>query len=198
MVTALGIKPRGLIQWPFEALYTYGAVEPMTGESFFLLFSHLDSDCFQLFLDEFAAAYPASLNIVQLDNGAFHKAKQLEIPENVILLFQPTYSPDVNPIERVWQYLKKHDRWLSFETLASLQTHLCQQLNALCRETITSLTGYPFILSALEKFNSSDSFEGVQGREVTAPGWLRIRWSCEQQSIRRRTRCICWTLYWRG
>ena len=198
MVTALGIKPRGLIQWPFEALYTYGAVEPMTGESFFLLFSHLDSDCFQLFLDEFAAAYPASLNIVQLDNGAFHKAKQLEIPENVVLLFQPTYSPDVNPIERVWQYLKKQDSWLRFETLANLQTHLCQQLNALCRETITSLTGYPFILSALEKFNSSDSFEGVQGREVTAPGWLRIRWSCEQQSIRRRTRCICWTLYWRG
>ncbi|NMQ21137.1 hypothetical protein E4P82_19220 [Candidatus Competibacter phosphatis] len=37
----------------------------------------------------------------------FHKAKQLEIPENVVLLFQPTYSPDVNPIERVWQYLKK-------------------------------------------------------------------------------------------
>ena len=54
---------------------------------------------FNLFLDEFAAAYPASLNIVQLDNGAFIKIKQLEIPENVVLLFQPTYSPDVNPIE---------------------------------------------------------------------------------------------------
>ena len=153
MITALGIKPRGLIQWPFEALYAYGAVEPMTGESFFLLFSHLDSDCFQLLLDEFAAAYPTSLNIVQLDNGAFHKAKKLEIPENVVLLFQPAYSPDLNPIERVWQYLKKQNSWLSFETLANLQTNLCQQLNALCRETIASLAGYPFILSALEKLN---------------------------------------------
>ena len=58
MITALGIKPRGLVQWPFETLYAYGAVEPLTGESFFLFFSHFDSDCFQLFLDEFAAAYP--------------------------------------------------------------------------------------------------------------------------------------------
>ena len=38
VITALGIKPRGLVQWPFEAFYTYGAVEPLTGESFFLIF----------------------------------------------------------------------------------------------------------------------------------------------------------------
>lgn len=153
MITALGIKPRGLVQWPFEALYAYGAVEPLTGESFFLMFSHLDSDCFQLFLNEFSAAYPASLHVIQLDNGAFHKAKKLEIPENVVLLFQPAYSPDVNPIERVWQYVKKQESWLNFETLADLQKKVCQQLNELCRETIASLTGYPFILSALGKLN---------------------------------------------
>ena len=90
---------------------------------------------------------------LQLDNGAFHKAKKLEIPENVVLLFQPAYSPDVNPIERVWQYLKKQDSWLNFETLTDLQTNLCQKLNAVCRETIASLAGYPFILSALENLN---------------------------------------------
>ena len=90
---------------------------------------------------------------MQLDNGAFYKAKKLEIPENVVLLFQPAYSPDINPIERVWQYVKKQESWLNFETLADLQKNVCQQLNALCRETIASLAGYPFILSALEKLN---------------------------------------------
>ena len=83
----------------------------------------------------------------------FHKAKKLEIPENVVLLFQPAYSPDINPIERVWQYVKKQESWLNFETLADLQKNVCQQLNELCRETIASLTGYPFILSALGKLN---------------------------------------------
>lgn len=149
MITALGIKPQGFVQWPFEAFYTYGAVEPLTGGSFFLIFSHLDSDCFQLFLDEFSQAYPDSLNVMQLDNGAFHKAQKLKIPENVVLLFQPAYSPDTNPIERVWQYLKKKSSWVNFASLADLQEKICEQLNALSQEIVASLTGYPFILSAL-------------------------------------------------
>jgi len=153
VITALGIKPRGLVQWPFEAFYTYGAVEPLTGESFFLIFSHLDSDCFQLFLDEFSQAYPHHLNVMQLDNGAFHKAQKLIIPENIVLLFQPAYSPDINPIERVWQHLKKESSWVNFNTLADLQEKICEQLNIIGQKVVASLTGYPFILSALEKLN---------------------------------------------
>ncbi|MEZ5601895.1 MAG: hypothetical protein R3F36_13585 [Candidatus Competibacteraceae bacterium] len=50
--------------------------------------------------------------------------------------------------------MKKQESWLNFETLADLQKNVCQQLNALCQETIASLAeGYPFILSALEKLN---------------------------------------------
>jgi hypothetical protein len=71
------------------------------GECFFLQFSHVDSGCYQLFLDQFSKAYPDSLNILQVDNGAFHKAKSLVIPDNIILLFQPPYSPELNPIERL-------------------------------------------------------------------------------------------------
>ena len=153
VITAPGIKPRGFVQWPFEAFYTYGAVEPLTGESFFLIFSHLDSDCFQLFLDEFSQNYPDWLNVVQLDNGAFHKAKNLKIPENVVLLFQPAYSPDTNPIERVWQHLKKESSWVNFETLADLKENVCEQLNDLSHKIVASLAGYPFILSALESLN---------------------------------------------
>jgi len=86
---------------------------------------------------------------MQLDNGAFHKAQKLKIPENVVLLFQPAYSPDTNPIERVWQYLKKKSSWVNFASLADLQEKICEQLNALSQEIVASLTGYPFILSAL-------------------------------------------------
>jgi transposase len=45
-----------------------------------------------------------SLLIIQLDNGAFHKAKRLSVPKNIILFFQPAHSPELNPIEQVWQY----------------------------------------------------------------------------------------------
>src|SRR5512144_781217 len=79
LLTLPGIKPVGLLQWKFEAFYLYGAVEPLTGASFFLEFSHLDSVCFQAFLKEFSKTYAASLNILQVDNRAFHRTKKLMI-----------------------------------------------------------------------------------------------------------------------
>lgn len=60
-------------------------------------FSHVEAQCYQWFLDEFSAQYADSLNILQVDNGAFHKAKDLCIPDNIILLFQPAYCPELNP-----------------------------------------------------------------------------------------------------
>ena len=79
------------LQWQFEAFYLYGAVEPLTGESFFLEFSYLNSVCFQAFLNEFSETYVDSLNILQVDNGSAHLAKNLMIPENIILLFLPIF-----------------------------------------------------------------------------------------------------------
>ena len=141
----------GLIQWQFEAFYLYGAVEPLTGESFFLEFSYLNNVCFQAFLNEFSNTYPDTLNILQLDNASPHLAKNLILPENVILLFQPAYSPDVNPIERVWQSIKDQLSWLMTETLDELRREMDAVLNSLTAEGIASLTGYDFILSALKK-----------------------------------------------
>jgi hypothetical protein len=45
LITLPGAKPLAPVQWQFKAFYLYGAVEPLTGESFFLEFSHHDSDC---------------------------------------------------------------------------------------------------------------------------------------------------------
>lgn len=89
LITASGVKPIGQWQWLFKAFWLYGAVEPLRGESFLLQFSHVDTQCYQRFLSEFSQTYPDSLNILQVDNGRFHKGKDLILPENIILLFQP-------------------------------------------------------------------------------------------------------------
>ncbi len=149
LITALGIKPLGTWQWQFQAFWLYGAVEPATGERFFLEFSHVDSECYQRFLDAFSAQYSDSLNIVQVDNGAFHKAKSLRIPDNIILLFQPPYCPELNPIERLWQHLKKDLRWDLFQDIPQLQSRVDQLLNELTHETVASISGYSFIKEAL-------------------------------------------------
>jgi len=155
LITASGVKPIGQWQWQFKAFWLYGAVEPLTGEHFICQFSHVDTDCYQQFLDEFSKAYPNSLNILQVDNGRFHKAKRLQVPENIILLFQPPHCPEVNPIERLWLYLKRDLCWCLFDDLTQLQTKVDQLLAELTTEVVASITGYPFILEALSVANIS-------------------------------------------
>jgi transposase len=154
VITGCGVKPIGQWQWLFKAFWLYGAVEPATGELFVLQFSHVDTQCYQRFLNEFSKAYPDSLNILQVDNGRFHKGKDLVVPENVILLFQPPYCPELNPIERLWEYLKADLKWASFQTLDQLQAKVDQLLAELTPEVIASVTGFPFILDALSALNA--------------------------------------------
>jgi len=148
-ITALGIKPIGKVQWNFKAYYLYGAVAPQTGESLWLEFSHLDGVCFQIFLEQLASEYPEYLNIVQLDNGRFHYSSSLKIPDNILLLFQPPYSPELNPIERVWHYIKQKLSWEIYENLDALKEKVRAELEELSLLTIASITGWDYILSAL-------------------------------------------------
>ena len=148
-ITATGVKPVGLGQWQSEGYYLYGLVEPKSGANFFWEFSHMDSACFQVYLQEFARAYPEDLHIIQLDNGPLHTAKKLEVPPNIVLLFQPSHSPELNPIERLWEYLKGQLRWQVFKDLRHLQERVSELLNNLGQEVITSLTGWAYILDSL-------------------------------------------------
>ena len=67
----------------------------------------------------------------------------------MVLLFQPTYSPEVNPIERLWEYLKEQLKWLRFEQIEELRESVRKELKKLTKEIIASLTGWEFILDAL-------------------------------------------------
>ena len=100
-------------------------------------------------MDECSKTYADSLNILQVDNGRFHTSKDLVVPDNVILLFQPPYSPELNPIERLWEYLKADLKWSTFKSLEQLQLKVDQLLAQLTPQIIASITGYAFILDAL-------------------------------------------------
>jgi putative transposase len=76
------------------------------------------------------------------------------LPDNILLLFQPPYCPELNPIEHLWQYLKYDLRWASFKTLDELQIKLGQLLAELTPEIIAGITGYPFLLDALSVINT--------------------------------------------
>jgi hypothetical protein len=117
--TALGVKLIGLVQWNFKAYYLYGEL-PHKQEKVFGESSHIFLGmCFQMFLDKQREKYPAHLNVIQLENGKFHQSSRLKIPDNILLIFQPPYSPKLNPIERIWSHIKE----VSSHRLFSITRH---------------------------------------------------------------------------
>lgn len=148
-ITLPGIKPIGIEQWQRDNYYLYGIVEPKTGDSFFYEFSHLYHICFEQFLKLVSQQFPSALNVIQLDNSSAHTARDITIPDNILLVFQPPYAPELNPIERLWQYLKDDLAWMRYQTLDDLRLDVRDLLAHLCPSTIASITGYWFILGAL-------------------------------------------------
>ena len=147
-VTLPGVGPVQQCEPAYESFYLYGAVEPSTGERLLIERQTLDSDGFQEFLDVFSWSFPGSLNVLVLDNGAFHKARALRIPENVQLLFLPPYSPELNPIERFWQDIKDDIAFHRYETLAALKQKMRKTLASYVDEAVASLTGYEYLVQA--------------------------------------------------
>ena len=92
--------------------------------------------------------FSESLNLLVLDNGRFHRAKALEIPENVVLLFLPPYSPELNPIERLWQDIKAKLFSQAYETLEDMQTKVTEILLNYCDATMAKLTGFSHFIKA--------------------------------------------------
>ena len=66
----------------FQSTYLFGAFSPITGTSFLLELPYCNTDCFELFLNEFSLINPQELKVIVLDNGAFYKAKRLKVPKN--------------------------------------------------------------------------------------------------------------------
>lgn len=108
------------------------AVEPATGRLVSLIAGRFDARWFGRFLAEVAAAYPGERVILVVDNAGWHKARALKVPANVILWFLPPHSPELNPVEQVWQWLRQqHTRGLLFRTRTALLDALCQGLTEL-------------------------------------------------------------------
>ncbi len=147
-ITIKGVKPIGPMQHEFKSYYLYGVAEPITGDSFFLELPRLDTECFQVFLDHFAQYDPDSQHIVVMDRAGAHQGKKLRVPNNITMNFLPPYSPELNPIERLWQELKSQLAWDNFRSLDELADKVAQNINNLSMNQIKSITYYPYIQKA--------------------------------------------------
>ena len=143
-----GVRPRGVRQQGFASAYLFGAVCPERGEGVALVLPEVSTAAMRVFLAELARAVPAGTHAaLVLDGAGWHVSEDLAVPANLTLIHPPPYSPELNPVERVWEYLR--DRWLSHRVLAggyeAVVDAACAAWNALLAEPgrLRSLTSFP-------------------------------------------------------
>jgi putative transposase len=142
-----GLRPTVPCHHIREYRYAYGAVEPKTGESFFLVLPYSNTECMNAFLRELSAKYPNDRIIIVCDGAAWHRAKTLLIPDNIRLIFLPPATPEMNPIEQIWKEIRKRGfRNEIFQTLDKVIDRLCDTIGDLSADVVKSITGRSWIL----------------------------------------------------
>ena len=143
-----GMRPSVPCHHIREYRYTYGAVEPRTGEAFFLIMPYCNTDCMNVFLKQLSDSYPKGKIVLVCDGAAWHKSKGLSIPHNIRLVFIPPYTPEMNPIEQIWREIRTQGfRNEIFASLDKVVDRLCETIQNLTKDTIKSITGRNWLLS---------------------------------------------------
>jgi hypothetical protein len=149
VIMAFGVKPYAPVLWKRDNFWLYGVVEPLSGWHFCQEYDRLNTQRFQEFIDALSHQLGDDIALIQLDQAGAHVTSALHWPENLIPVCQPAHSPELNPIERVWQFIKQQFKGEVFLTLAQLRERLNQVLQQITPEEISSLSSYTFILEAL-------------------------------------------------
>ena len=113
-----GVRPDVGAQMIREYVYVFGAVSPEDGCHDSLVLPYANTEAMSIFLKEVGGRHPDEHILMFMDQASWHKAKALEIPQNVELAYLPPYSPDLNPQEQIWDELR--EKFFSNRTFKSL------------------------------------------------------------------------------
>jgi len=146
----LGVRPTVSSLKIREFIYAYGAIDPINGDSSFIVAGGCNTEWTSVFLETLSKRFPNDYLLLCGDNASWHKSKSLIIPDNVELFFIPAATPEMNPTEQIWEHIKENDFDNNFfNTLNKVVDQLCCSINNLKIETIKSIGGREWILSCV-------------------------------------------------
>jgi hypothetical protein len=143
-----GIRPHAPSQVVRESVYIFAAVAPEAGLMTSLVLPSANTAMMNLFLEHVSQSLEEYFIVMQVDQAGWHRSKELIIPANIRLIEQPAYSPEVNPVEHLWEELREkylHNRL--FSSLDLLVDVLCQGLNELtdAKARLRSMMSFPHL-----------------------------------------------------
>ena len=128
----------------------FGAVSPHDGCLDSLVLPEVNSETMSIFLAEVAQRHAKEQIVMVLDGAGWHRAADLRIPSNVQLLPLPPYSPQLNPMEHIWDEIR--EKWfpnLVFNSLEAVEDRLVESVLALENDpiSVSSITGFDWIIN---------------------------------------------------
>ena len=138
-----GTRPRQPADQRYQSAYLFGAICPARGVGAALAMPFANTQAMQAHLDEIGRTVARGAHaVLLLDRAGWHTTEKLTIPNNLTMILLPSRSPELNPVENIWQFLRAN--WLSnrvFETYDDIIAAACEAWNKLTAlpETITSI-----------------------------------------------------------
>ncbi len=144
-----GSRPRAVRQTGYTSLYVPAAVCAATGATSALIMPQLNAEVVNLFLDQFSRELPAGVHAVLIWDGAgYHTSGDLVVPSNVSLIQLPPYSPELNPVENLWHFLRAH-HWSNrpYRDYADLENEAAKSLCTVClnEEKVKSICNADYV-----------------------------------------------------
>ena len=107
-----GTRPRRPADQRYANAYLFGAICPMGAKGAALMLSFANTRAMQMHLDEISCNVAAKAHgVVLMDRAGWHSTDKLKVPKNLTIILLPSRSPELNPVENIWQYLRQN--WLS-------------------------------------------------------------------------------------
>ncbi len=137
-----------------QYVYAYAAVSVAHGELDTLILPQVNSHCMQLFLNKVASRHPNDRIILVLNGPGWHRSHTRKLPPNLRLLMLPPYSPELNPVEHLWDELREKSFYNRvFDNLDTLENHLEAALRNMekDRACVQSIVAWPWIINSIMK-----------------------------------------------
>lgn len=145
-----GVRPEVPVQIVREYTYVFGAVSPHDGVLDTRILPEANAEALSLFLAEVAQRHHQEDILMVLDGAGWHRARELVVPDQMRLVFLPPYSPELNPMEHVWEEIR--EKWFPncvFDSLEAVEDRLVEALLSMERDRplTASITGFKWIVS---------------------------------------------------
>ena len=138
-----GTRPRAPHDQRTKWAYIFGAICPEEGKGAGLVMPYCDTPAMQAHLREISAAVaPGAHAVLILDQAGWHLSARLVAPDNITLLPLPPRSPELNPVENVWQFMREN--WLSNRVFKSYE-----DIVALCCDAWNNLSDRPWKIMSI-------------------------------------------------